>query len=530
MLSLSIFVLSASLVFPYRPAIALPQRWPIRYSNSSTGVSPQDRANAVKVVFETAWDGYYKYAFPNDELYPVNNSFGNSRNGWGASAVDAITTAILMQNGTIVDEILAHIPEVDFGVSYHDEIVSVFETTIRYLGGMLSAYDLLTGPFSGLASNSSQVDALLSQSINLANALSYAFETPTGVPTNNLIFGNRSDDGSETNGIATIGTLVLEWTRLSDLTGNTTYAELAQRAESYLLEPMSAPGVNGEPWPGLVGTDVNITTGQFTDGVGGWNGGGDSFYEYLIKAHVYDSTRFSEYKDRWVLAAQSTMDYLGSHPSSRPDITFIAAYNETRLKYDFSHLGCFAGGNFILGGQLLNNTMMTTFGLEVTAGCHETYVSTVTGIGPEDFSWTVTGGNSSAVPANQSDFYDANGFYITDSSYELRPEVIESYYYAYRATNDSKYQDWTWDAIQAINATTRVNSGYSEIADVDAAGGGGFIGWQDSFLFAEVLKYSYLIFTAGGPDEQFQVQGPGSMQGWVFNTEAHPLKVAGPQV
>lgn len=148
---------------------------------------------------------------------------------------------------------------------------------------------------------STQVDDLLVQSINLANNLSYAFDTPTGIPHNNLFFSNHSSDGATTNGLAAIGTLVLEWTRLSDLTSNTTYTTLARNAESYLLNPTSAPGVNGEPWPGLVGTNVNITTGQFVNAVGGWNGGDDSFYEYLLKVFVYDSGCFGEYKDRYAL-------------------------------------------------------------------------------------------------------------------------------------------------------------------------------------------------------------------------------------
>lgn len=58
-----------------------------------------------------------------------------------------------MENVTIVNEILAYVPTIDFSVSYEDEQVSLFETTIRYLAGMLSAYDLLTGPFSALVSN-----------------------------------------------------------------------------------------------------------------------------------------------------------------------------------------------------------------------------------------------------------------------------------------------------------------------------------------------------------------------------------------
>jgi mannosyl-oligosaccharide alpha-1,2-mannosidase len=39
----------------------------------------EDRAQAVIDTFKISWDGYYKYAFPNDELNPVTNNFSNSR-------------------------------------------------------------------------------------------------------------------------------------------------------------------------------------------------------------------------------------------------------------------------------------------------------------------------------------------------------------------------------------------------------------------------------------------------------------------
>ena len=39
----------------------------------------QERADAVKEAFEHSWNGYFQYAFPNDELHPVSNTFGNSR-------------------------------------------------------------------------------------------------------------------------------------------------------------------------------------------------------------------------------------------------------------------------------------------------------------------------------------------------------------------------------------------------------------------------------------------------------------------
>jgi mannosyl-oligosaccharide alpha-1,2-mannosidase len=193
-----------------------------------------------------------------------------------------------------------------------------------------TGYDFLKGPLSNLAQNATAVDDLLKQATRLANNLAYAFDTPSGVPSNNLIFPSGTD-GSTNNGIATIGTLVLEWTHLSDLTGNQTYAELSQNGESYLLAPQPA---SSEPWPGLIGTNVNLTTGQFEDAVGGWVGGDDSFYEYLIKMYVYDSTRFSIYKDRWMLAADSSIAHLASHPSTRPDITFLAIYDgQERIFY-----------------------------------------------------------------------------------------------------------------------------------------------------------------------------------------------------
>lgn len=64
------------------------------------------RADAVKEAFLFAWDGYMKYAFPHDELRPVTNQTGDSRNGWGASAVDALSTAVIMDLPDVVGVIL----------------------------------------------------------------------------------------------------------------------------------------------------------------------------------------------------------------------------------------------------------------------------------------------------------------------------------------------------------------------------------------------------------------------------------------
>lgn len=469
------------------------------------------QADAVKEAFQHAWNGYTKYAFPHDELHPVSNGYGDSRNGWGASAVDALSTAILMRKADVVDQILDHIASVDYSTT--PSLVSLFETTIRYLAGMLSGYDLLKGPMADLVKDSSKVDMLLTQSKKLADVLKFAFDTKSGVPINDVNITSHGNDGLTYNSLAGMGTLTLEWTRLSDLTGDPEYARLSQKAQEYLLHPQPA---SSEPFPGLVGSNIDIATGNFTDAVISWNGGADSFYEYLIKMYVYDPRRFGLYKERWVAAAYSTIEHLQSHPSSRPDLTFLASYNRGRLGLNAQHLTCFDGGSFLLGGTVLGDDKLIQFGLDLVKGCHATYNETVTGIGPETFAW-----DAQSVPNDQRVFFEEAGFYITNGVYILRPEVIESFYYAYRVTGETQYRDWVWDAFVAINATCRTDSGFAGINNVNVKDGGGKQDNQESFVFAEVLKYAYLAVTG---DDEWQVK-PGNGNKFVFNTEAHPIRV-----
>lgn len=253
----------------------------------------------------------------------------------------------------IVDVILEHVQTIDFDKT--DDDVSLFETTIRYLGGLISgtpphthqhrtmltppAYDLLTGPLKSQAATRyppSTIKAVLTQAVRLADNLKVAFHTPTGIPDNILRFNPPRTTNSTTNGLATIGTLVLEWTRLSDITGNPEYARLAQRAESHLLSPQ--PPAVGEPFPGLLGSDVDISTGLFVTSAGGWGGGSDSFYEYLVKMHVYSPSRFGGYMDRFLPAAESSLAYLLSHPVGHPELTYLAMWeNATTLHFVSEH-------------------------------------------------------------------------------------------------------------------------------------------------------------------------------------------------
>lgn len=137
------------------------------YDYTAFAQSQDERADAVIEMFRFAWNGYYTYAYPHDDFIPGNKSFSDSRNGWGVLMFDALDTAIMMGQEDIVNIILDFVPTVDFTKNNangtNSQATSLFETIIRYLGGMLGAYDLLKGPFAHLKVKESNVDALLTQ-------------------------------------------------------------------------------------------------------------------------------------------------------------------------------------------------------------------------------------------------------------------------------------------------------------------------------------------------------------------------------
>ncbi|KAF2877173.1 glycoside hydrolase [Massariosphaeria phaeospora] len=495
------------------------------------------RAEAVIEMFRFAWNGYYTYAFPHDDLLPVNNSFKDSRNGWGVAAVDGLDTAIMMEQEDIVNQILDFVPTIDFTKTNTPEpsVVSLFETNIRYVGGLLSAYDLLKGPFSHLDVDDEKVDALLSQCKSLADTLKFAFDTPTGIPVNNVFPNNRTfserlrmADGTRTASLAELGTLVLEWQHLSDLTGDPEYGDLAQKAQSYWFDPAF------DIWPGLTGGNFSIETGEVLDGYGGWTSGNDSAYEYLIKMYVYDPERYENYSKRFIEAADSTIAHLLSHPSSRPDLTMAGSFVGTAVQNYSEQLACFIGGTFILGSTVLDRPDYLDYGLQFSEFCANGYRYAASGIGPILYSWNLTQLSSSNF-TNQTEFYEKSGWFINDEYYYYRngqaPEAIESWYYAYQVTGSQYWRDVAWAYTLAQNRTERVGSGFSSILNVLDEYGGGWENFQASYMLAEVLKYQYLIQLPeekkGVWDVEYAPDGVGNggnVNYFVYNTEAHPFK------
>lgn len=71
-----------------------------------------------------------------DEYSYANANRHVTSNGWGASAIDAFSTAVVMENSEAMQQILDHVQNIDFDTAVGS--ISLFETTIRYLGGLLS--------------------------------------------------------------------------------------------------------------------------------------------------------------------------------------------------------------------------------------------------------------------------------------------------------------------------------------------------------------------------------------------------------
>ncbi|KAK5741670.1 hypothetical protein LTR17_003876 [Elasticomyces elasticus] len=488
-----------------------------------------ERADAIKEAYLWGWNAYTKYAFGKDELQPLNGSGVNNWYGWGVTIVDAIDTAIIMNLTDVVAQQLEFIQTIDFTTTEYGP-VEIFDVSIRYLGGLISAYDLLkSGQFyNGYPQD--QVEALLSQAVSLADKIAFGFNTPTGLSSANVNFtSNEPVFGTYTiaatnvtynsTNTASTGTYILDWFRLADLTGNETYRQLSERAESYLVNPSPAP-----VFPGLVGTQFDIDTGLMLTFDGGFQAGVDSFLEYLIKTYQYQVTSTTtQYKDFWLQAAQSAMSYIALQPYGFPDLTFLSTLDVNgTIALTTDDFACFAGGNFLLGAKLLDMPDLIPLGLAVTDGCHQTYNTTLTGLGPIQWGW-YNGSNQAYDPQDDVDAAERKwaakyGYFMHDGTenWASRPEPTESLYYAYRITGDQRWAEYAWQNFLAINETARNVNGFATINNVNMPFGGSMLNGLDSFFFAEVLKYLYLTFTDPSVID---------LSEWVLNTEAHPYPV-----
>lgn len=189
----------------------------------------EGRQARVKGVFEFAWNGYKEKAWLHDEVKPVSGTFKDPFCGWAATLVDALDSLWIMGLETEFANAVEAIGQIDFTISLRKDI-PVFETTIRYLGGLLAAYDVSGGKHT----------ILLDKAVELAEILMGAFDTPNRMPYLfykwKPAFASQPHRASTRANLAELGSLSMEFTRLAQLTHENKYYDAVARVTNALEE------------------------------------------------------------------------------------------------------------------------------------------------------------------------------------------------------------------------------------------------------------------------------------------------------
>ncbi|MGZ5022143.1 MAG: glycoside hydrolase family 47 protein [Chthoniobacterales bacterium] len=419
----------------------------------------QQLADSVKREFLHAWQNYERYAWGHDALKPLskmpNDWYGESLL---MTPVDALDTLILMKLDADADKtrelIIANL---NFD---RDIYVKNFEITIRLLGGLLSSYQL-TGD-----------KRLLALADDLGRRLLPVFESPTGLPYVMINLRTGAVKNPLTNPAET-GTLLWEFGTLSKLTGNSIYYEKAKRA---LVETYKRRSPLG-----LVGSSINVETGEWTDPDSHISGGIDSYHEYLWKCWVLFGDE--DCRDMWRESIPAVHKYLADEVGGELWYGHANMLTGARTETTYGALDAFFPALLALSGDLDRARRLQTSSFKMW---------NLHGIEPEVFD------------------YKTNR--VVASTYHLRPEIVESTYYLFHYTRDPAYRRMGEKLFNDFVQYCRTDSGYAALSDMVTKTKRDEM---ESFVFAETFKYFYLLFA---PPETLDFDHV------VFNTEAHPLK------
>lgn len=184
------------------------------------------RLAKVKAEAERAWGGYKKYAWTHDEVQPVSKKPRDPFCGWAATLVDALDTLWIMDMRDEFDDAVKAVADIDFTTTPHRNDIPVFETIIRYLGGLLAAYDVSGG-------HKGPYKILLDKALELAEILMGVFDTPNRMPV--LYYNWRPEYASQphraspSSSVAELGSMSMEFTRLAQLTGEDRFYDAVAR-------------------------------------------------------------------------------------------------------------------------------------------------------------------------------------------------------------------------------------------------------------------------------------------------------------
>ncbi|KAI1751880.1 glycoside hydrolase family 47 protein [Xylaria castorea] len=429
-----------------------------------------------------------------------------------------------------------------------DSKVQVFETVIRGVGGLLSAHLFAVGelPITGYNVTKSGVDIekfpiswpnglkydgqLLRLALDLAQRLLPAFYTQTGMPyprvnlrhgipfyLNSPLHENTSPhpDKAQTSPEITetcsagAGSLVLEFTVLSRLTGDPRFEQAAKRAFWAVWSRRSNIG--------LIGAGVDAEEGHWIGGFSGIGAGIDSFFEYALKTHILLSGH--ELPNQTIPNHISQKSWLDpnqiykplSERDNSPD-SFLEAWHHAhaaikRHLYTDMHHPHYVNAHISTGspqtfwidslGAYYSGLLALAGELDEAIETHLLYTALWTRYSALPERWSVRDGNVEG----------GLGWWPG------RPEFIESTYHLYRATQDPWYLYAGEMVLKDITRRCWTECGWSGLQDVRT---GEKSDRMESFFLGETTKYMYLLFDADHPLNKLDAS-------YVFTTEGHPL-------
>ncbi|XP_061590463.1 endoplasmic reticulum mannosyl-oligosaccharide 1,2-alpha-mannosidase [Cololabis saira] len=452
----------------------------------STGIP--DRLEAVRDAFRHAWKGYKDNAWGHDELKPISKSFGEWF-GLGLTLIDSLDTMWIMG---LKEEFAEARSWVETELSFNKNVdVNLFETTIRVLGGLLSTYHL-TGD-----------QLFLDKAKDLGSRLMPAFKTPSKIPFSDVNIGKGTAHPprwTSDSTLAEVTSIQLEFRELSHLTQETQYQDAANEVMKLVHE---LPGKH----EGLVPMFINTNSGQFTHkGIYTLGARADSYYEYLLKQWIQGGKAEDNLLEDYIQAMEGVKKHL-VRQTGPGGLTFVGELSHNRFNPKMDHLVCFLPGTLALGAHNGLPGDHMDLAVQLMETCHQMYKQMETGLSPEIAHFNLQASEGHDVVVKPADRHNL-----------LRPETVESLFYMYRFTKDTKYRDWGWEILQSFNKYTKVpDGGYTSINNVRDPANPGPRDKMESFFLGETLKYFYLLFS----DDVDLL----SLDKYVFNTEAHPLPI-----
>lgn len=412
-----------------------------------------------------------------------------------------------------------------------DSKVQVFETVIRGVGGLLSAHQFAVGdlPIRGYHARTERKGAregifwpngfvydgqLLRLAVDLTDRLLPAFNTPTGLPYPrvNLRHGvpfyakspnnmdaehgqcgkDPSDKGTEVTETcsAGAGSLVLEFSVLSRLTGDPKYERLAKDAFWAVWHRRSSIG--------LIGAGIDAETGQWVNSYTGIGAGIDSFFEYALKSHILLSgLPFDKAHEATDSPEAFLATWLDAHDGIRrqiyrgaqhqhPHYAQVDLYTGAIRAFWVDSLSAFYQGLLTMAGKL-----------DEAIETHLLYTALWTRYSAMPERW------STATGSIEHGLRWWGG----------RPEWIESTWYLYQATKDPWYLHVGEMALRDIKRRCWTKCGWAGLQDVRT---GELNDRMESFFLGETAKYLFLLFDPSHPLNTWDAP-------FVFTTEGHPL-------